>query len=110
MWSFQNTPVPYSLATADGYPVKTDKSIIASCLESGLSANSPRPSSPCIILDGNAFIHDLLKLPSTFGLLAEMIFDELPKAQRVDFVTDTYNEDSIKLGAPRTSNFIPNSS
>ena len=37
-----------------------------------------------------------MTLPSTFGELAEKIFDQLPKEQRVDFVTDSYHADSIK--------------
>ena len=35
-------------------------------------------------------------MPENFGELAEKIFSLLPKSTRVDFVTDTYNDISIK--------------
>ena len=53
------------------------------------------------ICDGNALIQNLTGLPQTFGQLAEKIFDSLPAAQRIDFVTDTYMESSIKSAERR---------
>ena len=38
----------------------------------------------------------MVSLPSTFGELAEYVFQQLPRAQRVDFVTDSYHLRSIK--------------
>ena len=38
----------------------------------------------------------MVSLPSTFGELAEYVFQQLPRAQRVDFVTDSYHPLSIK--------------
>ena len=37
-----------------------------------------------------------MSLPSTFDELSLKVFDILPKSQRVDFVTDTYKDSSIK--------------
>ena len=50
----------------------------------------------CYIIDGNAAQQAMTSLPSTFGELAECVFDQLPRAQRVDFVTDSYHPCSIK--------------
>ena len=38
----------------------------------------------------------MVSLPSTFGELAEYVFQQLPRAQRVDFVTDSYHPPLIK--------------
>ena len=82
-------PVPWSLATADGKPVKTDKSKLLHCLE-GTSNVADRPSrqNSSYIIDGNALIQAQAGIPATFGELADVIFDQLPKTERVDFVTD----------------------
>jgi len=37
-----------------------------------------------------------VSVPDTFEGVANVVFDNLPKRSRVDFVTDTYNETSIK--------------
>ena len=78
-------PVPRSLATADGKPVKTDKSKLLHCLEgtSNVADRSSRQNSSYII-DGNALIQTQAGIPATFGELAEAIFDQLPKTERVD--------------------------
>ena len=44
----------------------------------------------------NALLQAMVSLPSTFGKLAEYVFQQLPIAQRVDFVTDSYHPRSIK--------------
>jgi len=38
----------------------------------------------------------LTGLPFTFGELAQKIFDTLPRDKCVDFIRDTYRDDSIK--------------
>ena len=50
----------------------------------------------CYIADGNAVFQAMVSLPSTFGQLAERVLDQLPRAQRIDFVTDSYHPCSIK--------------
>ena len=99
IFEYQMTPVPYSLAAPNGWPVKTCKSKLVSCLDPG---ESPEVwlkcfgKTVCYILDGNANIHAIGNLPNTFGHLAELLFNMLPKVERVDFVTDTYKDDSAK--------------
>lgn len=96
--SFPLGPVPWSLATADGAPTKTDKSKLMHFLEKNVNtAEAPTTlTSTSYIIDGNALLHAQMSLPTTFGELAENIFRQLPKVQRVDFVTDSYHYMSIK--------------
>ena len=49
----------------------------------------------CYIVNGNALLQAMVSL-LTFGELAEYVFQELPRGQRVDFVTDSYHSRSIK--------------
>ena len=44
----------------------------------------------------NAVLQAMASLPSMFGELAEYVFQQLPRAHRVDFVTDSYHLCSIK--------------
>ena len=95
--SYPLGPVPWALATADGTPVKTDKSKLMHSLETVADlAERPATSSVIYIFDGNALLQALTGLPGTFEELAQKVFDALPKCERVDFVTDTYKKDSIK--------------
>ncbi len=48
------------------------------------------------IIDGNAILHMQTALPNTFADLAESLYHQMPKAERVDFVTNTYHPLSIK--------------
>jgi len=95
--SYPLGPIPWSLATADGHPVKTDKAKLMHSLETDTDrAERPATSSVIYILDGNALLQALTNLPDTFDELANKVFETLPKCERVDFVTDTYQKDSIK--------------
>ena len=88
-------PVPWSLATADGSPTRTDKSKLLHKLEEG-HVLSENPGKALHIIDGNALFYEINQLPDSFGELATRIFNHLPNAARVDFVTDTYVTNSIK--------------
>ena len=88
-------PVPYSLATSDGWPIKTAKSKLLTCIEPSDCSSEFRSESYHVI-DGNAMMHSICKLPRTFGQIAKLLFDMLPKVERVDFVTDTFKTNSIK--------------
>ena len=94
--SFPLSPVPRSLATADGMPTKTDKSTLLHNLESGIEQVKYRPSDSVHVVDGNAMLQSLKPIPDSFEELAEHIFNKLPKSKRVDFITDTYRQQSIK--------------
>lgn len=90
-------PVPWSLATADGAPVRTDKAKLLHALETEhVLAKRPELDSMNCVIDGNAMLQAQVGLPSTFGELAENVFDQLPRVSRTDFVTDTYRPRSIK--------------
>ena len=90
--------VPFSLATADGMPVKTDKATLMHSIEAGIEpATKPPENEVVYVYDGNAALQSLPKsLPDTFENLALMVFNLSPKTPRVDFVTDTYKTNSIK--------------
>ena len=94
--SYPLGPVPWSLATADGMPTKTDKSTLLQNLESGIELVTDRPSDAVHVVDGNSMLQSLKPIPDSFEELAEHIFNKLPKSKRVDFVTDTYRKQSIK--------------
>ena len=49
------------------------------------------------IIDGNVQLEILSHIPDNFQGVAEMVFDLLPKASRVDYVKDISKENSIKL-------------
>ena len=91
------TPVPYSLATADGFFNKTDKSKGFHYLMKDVE-NSPMPSSETslIIEDGNAVFHYLKEVPGNFKQICHKILDMLPKKSDVVFSTDMYYPDSVK--------------
>ena len=89
--------IPWALATADTALIKTDKSKLMHSLEENLHlVQRPTVAFDCYIIDGNAVQQAMIALPSTFGELAECVFDQLPRAQHVDFVTDSYHPCSIK--------------
>ncbi|KAK3107392.1 hypothetical protein FSP39_013623 [Pinctada imbricata] len=97
-FEYQLGPVPWSLATADGSPYKSDKSKFLHLLEGSAPRvlEQPQYSQIAYIIDGNALLHSLLSLPETFGQVARKVFEIIPRAKRVDFVTDTYVCNSIK--------------
>jgi hypothetical protein len=88
-------PIPWSLATHDGIPLSTNKAPIMHLFEKGHILPS-KPDNQAYIIDGNHQFHTLIGVPDTFGQLAQKVFDSLPDAKRVHFVTDSYKPDSIK--------------
>ena len=70
------TTVPFSLASSDGYPLKTNKSVLLHKLENKQYYEeqdlSKLPNS-VFIIDGNALFHSNLDIPTTFGELAKKI-------------------------------------
>ena len=90
--------VPWALATLDGLPIKTDETKLMYQIED----DAALVHHPCIddldayVVDGNALLLALTALPPTFEELSDKMFSVMPKVKRVDFVTDTYKENSIK--------------
>ena len=90
-------PVPWSLASADGMPVKTGKAKLLHYLESSVEALLLLSKEDVVhIIDGNAVLQSLISIPDNFEDLADAVFSLLPKLGRVDFVTDPYKPMSIK--------------
>ena len=85
-----------SLATADGMPVKTDETKSLHSLTSVEPVTRPTDEPIAYVYDGNATLQSLVSIPERFEGLAEMVLNLLPKTSRVDFVTDTYKQTSIK--------------
>ncbi|KAL5014823.1 hypothetical protein ScPMuIL_000962 [Solemya velum] len=90
------TPVPYSLATADGFLAKTDKAKafhhIAKDVE---DFNQPPTERTLTIHDGNAMFYCMKEVPGNFKLICKKIFDMLAPGDVV-FSTDSYDPESIK--------------
>ena len=108
--SFELSPVPVSLAHPDGSLRKTNKSILSSLLEKGVSVLPRLPQPPpeitsVHIIDGMALVQ-MVKSggAKTFGELAAKYFSIItdPLRQRdcnrVDVVFDQYWNISIKAG------------
>ena len=92
--SYPLGPVPYSLAIADGMPAKTEKSFFCIILRLAFSASTNEQVAHGT--DGNASLNVLSPIPDNFEGVAEMVFHYLAKSSRVDFVTDTFKENSNK--------------
>ena len=96
-------PVPWALATPDGLPIKT----VETKLMHQIEYDAALVHHPCIddldayVVDGNALLLALTALPPTFGELSDKMFSVMPKVKRVDIVTDTYKENSIKSAERR---------
>jgi len=118
LFQFPLGPIPWSLATADGGMVKTNKSQLMHHLEAKVATGKCPPKDECIfVIDGNALLQSCVHLPETFEDLAAQIFGYLPKCQETHFVTDSYKPQSIKsfernrrgqgavysIGGPKTS-------
>jgi len=97
LFEFSLGSIPWSLATADSGLVKTDKAQLMHAVEA-ITDNSDNVTlgKTVNIMDGNALMQSLTRLPQTFEDLAMLIFTCLPKSHTVHFVTDTYLENSIK--------------
>ena len=94
LFTYPMSPVPWSLATADGTLMKTDKSQLLHHIERKANTDAVRGEGETVdiaVVDGNAVYQSLSKVPPTFGELAAYIFRSfLPPAPTVHFVTDNY--------------------
>ena len=106
--SYQLGPVPWTLATADGAPVKSDKAKLLHNLEGTVDVSeNPVREETVYIYDGNALLQAMQQVPDTFEEVADRVFNLLPKNQRLDFVTDSYHENSIKTFERRRHGITP---
>jgi hypothetical protein len=101
LFAYPLSPVPWSLATGDGSLMKTNKAQFMHMLEEKLSQDRHEgeyeiPDDSTVIIDGNALLQSLTRLPETFGAFALTVFKCLPTTPVVHFVTDSYHASSIK--------------
>lgn len=102
--SYSLGPFPLSISTEQGSLRKTPKSKLLDLIETYTNSQSVEhiPEGGALILDAMAIVQAITKPPTTFGELAEQIFETATKigayhkCSRVDFVVDTYPEVSIK--------------
>lgn len=96
---YSMTPVPYSIATADGFLCKTNKSKTFHHLVKAQEDAAELPWNETLtIYDGNAFFYLMKYLPSNFHLICQKVFDVMSKRGDTIFSTDSYVPSSIKVG------------
>ncbi|GFO07875.1 hypothetical protein PoB_003438000 [Plakobranchus ocellatus] len=88
------SPVPWSLSSPRGLPLKTNKATLLHKLENTFncfeSQDFLKQPDAVYIIDGNAILHCLSSGPDTFKDLAKQAFRSLPQTASVHFATDTY--------------------
>ena len=90
------TPVPYSLATADGFFAKTNKAKAFHYIAKDVADGTPPPQSETLTLhDGNAVFYCMKEVPGNFREISLKLFDMMGKGD-VIFSTDSYHPGSIK--------------
>ena len=94
---YQLTPIPYCLATPEGFLNKTNKAlglkIVADDMESG---EQPPQAETLLIVDGNALFHSMTEIPDTLKGVCEKLFRMIPGTSDFIFSTDMYHKNSIK--------------
>ena len=95
------SPVPLSLAHADGERRKTNKSSLydyaISSSQTTCSPNEINDGKKAYILDLAAIMRSITKTPDTFEALSLKVLNDIPKCYKLIYVAcDTYCDDSIK--------------
>ena len=91
------TPVPYSIATSDGFLNKTDKSKGYHFLTKDVEDVPPPPDDKTLVIeDGNVAFCYLKDLPPNFRDICARLFDMVVRKSDIIFSTDMYLENSIK--------------
>lgn len=93
---YELTPMPHSLATADGYFAKTNKATMLHALLDDATDHITYPQDAIYIQDGMALLHVLTELAPTFGSICLQILDKMVLKKNFIFSTDSYDPDSIK--------------
>ena len=94
-------PLPWSLATPDGIPAKTNKATLLHILEGKAEPVEDVPTDAVWIIDGMALLQSLKSAPRTFSELAGYVFQLVKSTSsqngtRTDLIMDQYPEVSIK--------------
>ena len=91
------TPVPYSLATGDGYIAKTDKAKAFQLLTKDCTdMNVSQAKVTLTVYDGNATFYYIKDIPANFSQICSKVFDTIGKTGDVVFSTDQYLHGSVK--------------
>lgn len=94
--TYELEAIPWSIATPDGCPLKTDKATLLHALDKPSYVVVERPEDVTTVVDAGGLLHSLSAYPETFGELAKLVFEMMPKSSRVDCVCDPYVLHSIK--------------
>ena len=91
------TPIPYSIATADGSLMKADKAKGFHYITKGVENESSTPSDSTLVMyDGNAMFDCLNDVPNNFKQIPLRLLEMTNEGFDVVFSTDMYLENSIK--------------
>ena len=96
LMSYPLTPIPYSIATADGFFAKTSKAKGMELIANDVDEPFPPDNETLVIEDGNAIFYYLSQVPGNFRGIAEKIFNLMAKKPFVIFSTDMYHPNSVK--------------
>lgn len=100
-------PLPWSLATTEGYPRRTNKAVLATSLQKDVQLADGLPRNSATIIDGMSLVQKLNVggEQTTFGVVASSlltnVLHEGSQSSRIDVVFDTYRDISIQ-NAERT--------
>ena len=93
-------PLPWSLATPDETPRKTNKAILAKELQKDAIYAELIPTPSAAVIDGMALVQKTKGDHKTFGQLAAGIINSALRdghgSERMDIVFDVYKDHSIK--------------
>lgn len=97
LMTYPLTPVPYSLATGDGYIAKTDKAKAFQLLTKDCTdMNVSQAKVTLTVYDGNATFYYMKDIPANFSQICSKVFDTIGKTGDVVFSTDQYLPGSVK--------------
>ena len=97
-------PLPWSLATTEGFPRKTNKEALANALQKDVQLADGHPRNSATIINGMSIVQKLNVGggQTTFGMVAysllTKVLHEGSESDRIDVVFDTYRDMSIKNG------------
>ncbi|KAK3747382.1 hypothetical protein QZH41_002637 [Actinostola sp. cb2023] len=100
-------PLPWALATIEGFPRKTNKAVLATALQKDVQLADGLPPNSAIIIDGTSLVQKLSigGGQTTFAMVASSLLTNVLhegfQSNRIDVVFDTYRDVSIK-NAERT--------
>ena len=93
-------PIPWALATPEGFPRKTSKAVLAHHLQNGTARAECIPDKSATVMDVMTLVQKVGQNHGTFGEIAavihSMVLKEGSHSSRSDIVFDTYMDMSTK--------------